>query len=174
MAATFQYQEDNGAATGSPAQGATRTTITRGDWKSVDDTTTPYASATVQAGYNSFSKYIFGRFTGTFNQISDGRWAHTAGVFPAGVSLRGLVSSTYQTPSQTTNVALTANMTPVIDIASGQAVLFSPTGPQAATPTATLSAAGYSQYLITQLQTLSTAPAGDIGEITLTLRYNEN
>lgn len=175
MAATFEYNEDNGAATGSPTAGTTRNTaVTQVNWKNVDDVATSYTTVPITAGQNSFTKYQFGKFTGTFNQISSALWAHTAGVLGTGLTLKGAVTSTYATPSTTANAALTTDMTPVIAITSGAAVLFSTVGPQGASPTATLTAAGYTQYLATQLQTTASAAAGDIGAVTLTLRYNEN
>lgn len=174
MPAIFEFQEDNGTATGSPAKGATRAVATQVNWKSVDNIATDYTTAPVTAGQNSFTKYQFGRFTGTFNQVSVGLWAHTAGTLPAGVTLKGAVTSVYATPSMTTNAALSNDMTSPIAIASGQTVLFHTAGPEGASPTATLSAAGFTQYLATQIQTTGSAPAGDIGVQTLTLRYNEN
>lgn len=175
MAATFEFQEDNGTQTGSPLKGTTRTTaVTQVNWKSVDDVTTAYTTSPVVAGANSMTKYQFGRLTGTFNQISGGLYAHTAGTPPAGVTIKGTVTSTYATPSTATNAALTTTMTSPIAITSGLAVNFHTTGPEGASPTATLSAAGYTQYLATQIQTTGAAPAGDIGAMTMTLRYNEN
>ena len=174
MPAIFEFQEDNGAAANSPARGTARAVATQVNWKNVDDIATDYTTAPVTAGQNSFTKYQFGRFTGTFNQISVGLWAHTAGTLPAGVTLKGVVTSTYATPSVATNAALAINMSSPIAIASGQAVLFHTAGPEGASPTATLSAAGFTQYLATQIQTTGSAPAGDIGVQTLTLRYNEN
>lgn len=174
MAATFEYNEDNGAATGSPAAGATRTTaVTQVNWKNTDDVGTAYSSSPITAGNNSYTKYQSGKFTGTFNQISAGLWAHTAGTLGTGLTLKGVVTSTYATPSTTANAALTVNMTSVIAIGSGQTVLFNTT-PQGASPTATLTVAGFTQFLASQLQTLNTAAAGDTATVTLTLQYNEN
>jgi hypothetical protein len=90
------------------------------------------------------------------------------------LTLKGVVSSTYATPSTTTNASLTQNMTAIISIGSGQAVLFSTTGPYAASPTSTLAAAGYTQYLATQMQTSNTAAGGNTATVTLTLQYDEN
>lgn len=175
MAATFEYNEDNGAATGSPAKGTTRNTaVTQVNWKNADDVATNYTTVPVTAGQNSFTKYQFGKFTGTFNQISSGLYAHTAGTPPAGVTIKGTVTSTYATPATATNAALTTDMTSPIAITSGLAVLFHTAGPEGASPTSTLTAAGYTQYLATQIQTTGSAPAGDIGSMTMTLRYNEN
>lgn len=175
MPATFEFDEDNGAATGSPAQGTTRNTaVTQVNWKNTDDVSTAYSSSPVSAGSNSYTKYQFGKFTGTFNQISSGLWAHTSGTLGTGLTLKGVVTSTYATPATTANASLTVDMTSAISIGSGQSVSFSTTGPQAASPTSTLSAAGYTQYLATQLQTTSSAAAGDTATVTLTLQYNEN
>lgn len=174
MPATFDYSEDNGAATGSPAKGTTRTNnVTQQNWKTVDDVASSYASNPVSAGSNSMPKYQFGRFTGTFNQISSGKWAHTAGTLQTGVSLYGAVTSTYATPS-TSAVAGLSDISAITAIGSGANVNFSTVGPEGASPTSTLSAAGFSQYLVTQIQTTGSAPAGDNGNITTTLRYNEN
>src|SRR5665213_279104 len=118
MAATFAFKEDNGAATGSPTRGTTAgTTVTTVNWKNVDDAVaTAYSASPITAGNNSFSKYQWGAFSGTYNQISAGLWAHTAAAFGTGLTLKGIVSSTYATPSTTTNAALTVDMTSAIAI----------------------------------------------------------
>lgn len=176
MAATFEFEEDNGAAAGSPAKGTTRTAArTEMNWKNVDDSTTAYSSSPITAGNNSFTKYQFGHFSGTYNQISAGLWAHTAGTLPTGCIVKGTVTSTYATPSTTTNAALTTDMTTAIAIGSGLAVLFTGTGPETASPTSSTTAnPAYTQFLPTQLQTTTAAPAGDIASQTFTLQYNEN
>ena len=175
MSAIFEFNEDNGTATGSPAKGTTRNTaVTQVNWKNVDDVATLPTASPITFGNNSFTKYQFGKFTGTFNQISSGLWAHTGGTLGTGLTLKGVVTSTYATPSSTTNAALTQDMTSAIAITSGQAVNFHTTGPEGASPTATLSAAGYTQYLATQLQTTTSAAPGNTATVTMTLRYNEN
>jgi len=175
MAATFEFNEDNGTQTGSPLKGTTRTTArTECNWKSIDDSTTAYTSAPIVAGQHSYTKYQFGKFTGSFNQILNCKWAHTAGTLGSNLTLKGVVTSTYATPSASTNAALTTTMTTAIAIGSGAAVSFSTTGPEDGSPTSTLSAAGFTQYLATQLQTASGAAAGDTATVTLTLQYDEN
>ena len=174
MPATFEYNEDHGTATGSPSAGTTRSTaVTEVNWKNIDDSTTAYSASPITAGNNSFTKYQSGKFTGTFNQISAGLWAHTAGTLGTGLTLKGAVTSTYATPATTANASLSTDMTSVIAIGSGATVLFAAT-PQAASPTSTLSSAGFTQFLATQLQTTGSAAAGDTATVTLTLQYNEN
>ena len=175
MSATFAWKEDNGAATGSPSHGTSRTSSrTEQNYKATDDSTTAYSSSPITAGNNSYEKFQYGVFSGSFNSVFAGLWTHTAGALGTGLTLKGVVTSTYTTPAAATNAALTVDMTSVLAIASGQTVLFSTTGPEAASPGATLSAAGYSQYLVTQLQTSTSAAAGDTATTTVTLQYSEN
>lgn len=175
MPATFEFVEDNGTATGSPAKGTTRTGArTEANWKNIDDSTTAYSSSPITAGNNSFTKYQAGHFSGTFNQISNVLWAHTAGTLGAGLTIKGTVTSTYATPATTANAALTTDMTSAIAIGSGAAVNMSTVGPEGASPTSTLSAAGYTQFLATQLQSTTSAAPGDTTSVTETLQYNEN
>lgn len=183
MAATFDWQEDNGTQTGSPAKGTTRTTgRTEVNWKNIDDSTTAYSSSPITAGNNSYQKNQFGKFTGTFNQISAGLFAHTATAFGTGLTLKGVPACTgdgdrylYVTPSTTADTGLTTNMTSAIAIGSGVAVCFGATGPEATGKAASsTNATTYSNFLTTQLQTTGSAAAGDTAQVTLTLQYNEN
>jgi len=89
MPATFEFDADTGAATGSPAKGTTRTTVTDVNWKNIDDSTTAYTAAPITAGQNSFERWLSGKFSGTFNQILSGLFAHTATAFGTGLTLKG-------------------------------------------------------------------------------------
>lgn len=171
MAATTTWYEQNGSATGSPAHG-TESTISSCDWKSVDDSTTSRASAPVLAGSNSYNKYIYLKFTGTFNQISAVKFAHTAGTLGTGISLKSKITSTYATPA-TTALASSTDITSTTAIGSGASVLLSTTGPNGST-SASQTSTCYTQYIVTQVQTTSAANAGDSGTVTLTVQYNEN
>lgn len=183
MAATFEFEEDNGAASGSPAKGTTRTAArTDVNWKNIDDSTSLYSSYPISAGSNSYQKNTFGHFSGTFDQILSGLFAHTAGVFPTGCTLMGVPACTtsagpytYVTPSTGADAGLTTNMTTAISIASGVAVWFGATGPEATGKAASMTTNPcYTNWLTTQLQTTTSAPAGDIPSITNTLQYQEN
>src|SRR5665213_874141 len=180
MAATFEFEEDNGAATGSPAKGTTRTAArTEVNWKSIDDSTTAYSSNPITAGNNSYEKSQFGHFSGSFNQISGGLFAHTSTAFGTGLTLKGVPACTgdasrylYTTPGTTANSNLSTDMTSAIAIGSGVAVCFGATGPEA-TGKATSMATNpcYTNYLTTQLQTSGSAAPGDTAQVTLTLQY---
>ena len=172
MSATTTWYEQNGTAAGNPAAG-TESIVSSCDWKNIDDTTTSRASSPVEAGTNSFSKYNYLGFSGTFNQISAVKWAHTAGTLGTGISLVGKVTSTYSTPS-TTALSSTSDMTSPVSVSSGASVLLGTSGPNDANPSASQTTSCYTQYLVTQVQTTSSASAGDSGQVTLTVQYNEN
>jgi hypothetical protein len=179
MAATFAWGEDNGTQTGSPLKGTTRNTSrTECNYKNIDDSTTAYTSSPIVAGNNSYTKYQFGIFSGTYNQILNGKWsAHTspAGSLATGLTLKGTVTSTYATPGTAANGALSTDFTTAVAIGSGLTVNFAASGPENASPASTLSSGGgYTQYLASQLQTTGSAAAGDMATITQTLQYDEN
>jgi len=183
MAATFEFDEDNGAATGSPAKGTTRThNVTNVNWKNIDDATTAYTSNPITAGNNSYQKNQFGHFSGTFNQILTGLFAHTATAFGAGLTLKGVPNCTgdgdrylYVTPSTSADANLTTDMTSAISIGSGRTVCFGATGPEATGKATSMTTNPcYTSYLTTQLQTTGSAAAGDTATVTLTLQYDEN
>lgn len=183
MAATFAFDEDHGTQTGSPTRGTTTSAgVTEVNWKNVDDSSTAYSSSPITAGNNSYEKWQFGHFSGTYNQILSGLFAHTAGTLGTGLTLKGTPACTgdgdrllYTTPSTTANTNLTTNMTSAVAIGSGVAVCFGATGPYATgKATSTTSNPAYTNYLTTQLQTTGSAAAGDTATVTLTLEYQEN
>lgn len=180
--ATFAWDRDHGAATGSPAKGTTRDAgVGNVNWKSVDVEATAYSAAPIVDPGNSFDNWMFGHFSGAYNQILNGLFAHTAGAFGTGITLKGPPACTsdgtrllYTTPSASTNANLTTNMTSVIAIGSGVAVAFGATGPEATGKgTSTTSNPAYTNYLTTQLQVSGASP-GDTATATLTLQYDES
>lgn len=183
MAATFAFNRDTGASTGSPAKGTTRSTgVTDCNWKNTDTYGTAYSAAPITAGNNSYEIWNFGVFSGTFNQISAGLFAHTGTAFGTGLTLKGPPACTndatrllYTTPSTTANANLTTDMTSAIAIGSGVSVCFGATGPEATGKATSMTTNPcYTNYLTTQLQTSGSAAAGDTATVTLTLQYNEN
>lgn len=183
MAATFAFNRDTGTQTGSPTKGTTRSTgVTDCNWKNTDTYATAYSAAPITAGNNSFEIWNFGVFSGTFNQISAGLFAHTATAFGTGLTLKGPPACTgdgdrllYTTPSATANANLTTDMTSAIAIGSGVGVCFGATGPEATGKATSMTTNPcYTNYLTTQLQTSGSAAAGDTATVTLTLQYNEN
>lgn len=176
MAATFVWEEANGA-------GQTITSSrSEVNWKNIDDSTTAYGSSPIAAGNNSFEKWQYGKFSGSFNQILNGKFAHTAGALGTGLTLKGPPTMTadanrltYTTPSTAANASLTNDMTAVIAIGSGVAVWFGATSANASGKAASMTTNPcFTNYLTTQLQTTGSAAAGDTATVTLTLQYDEN
>lgn len=178
MSAAFDWEEDNGTQTGSPTKGTTRT-VSRAEqnWKNIDDSTTAYGSSSITQGNNSFDKWTFGKFSGTFNSISALLWAHTVGAMGTGLTIKGKVAPAggYTTPAVAANANLSVDMTSAIAIGSGQAVQVGATGPEAAgKATSSTANPSYTDWLTHQLQTTSSASAGDTATATFALQYNEN
>lgn len=182
-AATFAFDQDYGAATGSPARGTSQETgIADFNWMNSGDPTNTYSSFPISAGNNSFENWIFGHFSGTYNQILGGLFAHTLTAFGTGLTLKGTPACTgdgdrllYTTPAAAANANLTTDMTTAVAITSGVAVFFGATGPYATgKASSTTSNPAYTNYLTMQLQTASNAAAGDTAAVTITLRYQEN
>lgn len=183
LTATFEFNRDTGAAAGSPAKGTVRTTaVTDTNWKNTDTPGTAYSAAPITAGLNSFDIWNFGKFSGSYNQILAGLFAHTATAFGTGLTLKGVPACTgdgdrllYTTPAASANANLSVDMTSAISIASGVAVCFGATGPEATGKASSTTAnPAYTNYLPTQLQTTISAAPGDTATVTLTLQYNEN
>jgi len=175
MAATFEFDESNGAGE----------TVTHGrteaNWKNIDDSTTAYTSNPITAGNNSFEKWVSGHFSGTYSTIQAGLWAHTAGAMGTGLTIKGQAAMTtdtdkeaYTTPAVATNAALTFDDTAVTAIASGRAVWFGATSPTGTKTASTTANPAYTNYLVNQLQTTTSAAAGDTTSATWTLRFDEN
>ncbi len=185
MAATFQFCEDNGASVGLPARGTTRTTgVTQVNWKSADDVNTVYSTVPVTAGQNSYEKFQFGVFTGSYNELKSGIWQHVSGAFGAGLTLKGYISGSgiYTTPAQATNASLLFDMTSTGLLSTGYTVRLGTEGPNytgkgVSTTGATVGtwgATAYTEYLVSQMQTTVAASAGDTTTATFTFQWTEN
>ena len=141
-------------------------------------------------GTNSFEKWQYGRITGAFTQLLNGRFAHTGGALPANVTLFGPPTMTtdgdrraYRAPERTVGSGsqLLANITAITPIAQGAAVWFGLNSPGASGkvatfgPPASATAYAYTNYLVTQLRVGVGAASGVSPEaITLTVRFDEN
>jgi hypothetical protein len=176
MAANFEFYEDNGTQAGSPPKGTTRAVNrTEGNWKNIDDSTTAYSSSPITAGNNSFNKYQFGIFSGTFNQVTNIKWNHTSGTFGAGLTLKFLNTTGYTTPATATDARLTRDVTLTGAVSTGYAILVGGTGPEATgKQSSSTSVPCFTEYLVTQLQTTVAAGAGDTALCGLSLQYDEN
>ena len=175
MAATVQFGEDNGAPTATPKKGTTRT-FGRGEanWKNVDDSTTAYSASPITAGNFSYPKYQFAIFSGSFNTISNAKWGHTSGSVDSSLTIWARTGVLYAVPAAAligtgTNVTVPSGLG-----AASFSIIFNTAGPEQADST-TLTSSGYSCYLVHQLQTTASSPAGDLATgTTWSLQFDES
>lgn len=193
MAATFQFCEDNGASLGGTfARGTSRSTgVSNLNWKSVDDTATIFSNAPLTAGQNSYDKFQFGVFTGSWNTVKSGLWQHTyntnAEALGLGLVIKCAVSGSgfYRTPAQTANSLLIHNLSSTGLIATGLTVGLGINGPEHSGKTrgsegttgyfvSPWGVVAYTDYIATQLETSVSASAGNTCTTQWTFSWTEN
>lgn len=178
MPSTVFICEDNGTAVGSAARGTTRTTgVSNVNWKNADDTVTAYSSVPIDAGNNSYEKFHYLLFSGSYNQISNGLFNHVSGVLGAGLTLKAWISGSgfYTTPSTTANAGFLYNLTATGNIATGIAFRLGGQGPElTGKGTSTNANPAFSEYFGTQLQTTIAASAGDTAVVYFQYKWQEN
>ncbi len=182
MAATFEWDEANGAEVETH-------NIPTTNYKNVDNTTETagsYQSNPIVAGTNSFGKWKYGHFTAPYSMIEAGLWSHQAGAIAAQITLFGSESvvsdaTTHDWEAPNTGTAGEMATPPLEDVTAVTAtpdrgVWFGGTTPATAVKTAsTTDVPTVSSYIVTQLRTTGTAPAGELSNtITLMLRYDES
>lgn len=176
MAATVQVVEFNGAQL---TQTLNTTTI---NWKSVDDAAVSHTDAPVVIGTCSFEKWLAVKFTGTYNQVGNVKFGHTAGSFGAGIKLKAspsMVSAAnqmfYSTPTDLKSTRLTANITSVATIDNGLTAWVGGTSPNHGGKTpVTADSPTWSTFIVTQLQTKAEASTGATNQATFTVQWSEN
>jgi len=167
LVSTFEWDEHNGVAPGTPTHG-----ITNGNFGNVDQ---PNIDISVEAnkiprGENSYSKYISGHFSGTYSQIGpNGKLWKSAGSLPSGVTLKAAMTNTYVAPTKT------ATGDGDIPTAEGSALAVNfGSSEENATAAQTTANPAWTPFYRCQLQTTGAAPTGAIGAQTITLNYDES
>lgn len=164
MAATFQWAQSNGAGETSTDLGSSGNLF---NFKTNDDATAAnYSSNPITAGNSSMEVYLRGHFTGTFSSVDNLQfWQSTA--FSPATGLQVTFDGnnvTYATPSTTDNG--NSNV-PTSDPGTANVSIGGSLG-------GSLSSAGYSDYILLQLDTTASAAAGDTSLATFTLQYDES
>jgi hypothetical protein len=163
MAATFEWSETNGAA-----PGVTTDARVECNFKDIDDSTTNYASAPIQAptvgSSYSYEKFIQGHFEGSYSDISDVKFWKSGGSLDAALSINSGVKAhdAYTTPVKTKSATASHNEVPTDE---GSAMSLSTDGN---------TSDEYTDFAVLQLQVGTAAPSGDIGVQTFTMKYNES
>lgn len=168
MAATFNWAQSYGDS-GSPTTTDLGSSGNLFNFKSADDATAAnYSSNPVVAGENSYEVWIRAHLTGTFNTIENLQfWMSTDFSPNTGLSVKWEgEQTTYVTPTaSTSSVATTA--VPTSDPGTANVSIGGSLSGQ-------LTGAGYSDYIVLQLQTTTSAAAGDSSLAVFTLQYDES
>lgn len=152
MAATHEWSESNGAG---PSVTDGISNINFGSTDAVNLTPSSYP---VIAGENSFHKAIRCKFSGTFTEISNMRIWKSAGAYKTDESVVFKVQAGY--------------VQPAASALSGAAAIPTSEPSENVSPT-TITVAGYTDYILLQLQSLITTPAGAVNQKTFTFKYDE-
>lgn len=168
MASTQTWSEYNGASPGTET-----TSRTDCNWKRIDDSSTPHASAPINSSNNenSHTKYQCLKFAGTYSSLSSLTFKIDNNAPATGLSIVGSVVSSYTQP------ATTASGDSAMSTTGASANFVGSTTPFGA-GTSTYSTGGtvYSQCLRTQLQTASSYAGGpgSISTRTITATWTES
>jgi len=125
-----------------------------------------YTNNPINAGNNSYEVWLQGHFTGTFNQIQNVKFWKNSGALGTGESLKFGSTSAYDTPETGASTEAAS------DIASAE-----PASPNIGFDGSTgnaLSSAGFTDFIVLQLQTTSAAEAGDTESFSYSLKFSEN
>lgn len=161
MAATWQFSESNTVSE----------TITDGisnvNFGSVDESNIVAADHPITRGLNSFCKYIRGKFTGSWTEISNMKFWKSAGSYVTGEAIKALANATFSTPSESdtgdSDIPTTEGTALSINSAEGDpTIVYGASG-----------VSGYTGYIRLQLQTTGSTPAGAVNQKTLTFQYDE-
>lgn len=162
MAATFSWVESNGA-------GETESTPTNINFGSTDAVNLVALTYPITAGENSYEKYIKVKFTGTFSTIDNIKFWKSAGTYVTGegIDWDGEVAlASYATPTDSTSSVATTVL-PTSDPGTANVSI-------GGSLSGTITVSGNtSDYIVMQLQTTSSTPAGAVNTKTMTLTYDE-
>jgi len=167
MAATFGWTQANGAGQTLTDLGISGNLFNfkKNDSASAAD----YADNPIDAGDESMEVWIKPKFTGTFNIIDNIQFWRSTNFSPStGLSISwgdGGVSA-YATPTSADSTKATAAV-PTSDPGSANVSI-------GGNITGSLTASGYTDYIVMQLNTTSAAAAGDTSLATFTLNYDES
>ena len=166
MPATCVIDEYNGAGE------TEEDNITNINYGSIDSPNLTVSGNEITAGQNSFEKWNKMAFTGTFNTVDNLKiWKNTGDYkTEEGIDTNAREASyggaeTYVQPTQTTSVIATEVM-PVTEPSGANLGIGGSLGGQLAAP-------GDSDYLVTQLQTGSNTPAGNLNQKQFTYQWDE-
>jgi hypothetical protein len=166
MAATWGWTQENGAS-GSSSKTDLGASGNLFNFKGGDTAgTANYTTSPVVAGTNSFDVWLLGKFTSTFNKVDNMQFWQSTDFSPnTGLSVKWSSQAAYRTPSTAATYA--SATVPTTDPGTANVSI----GGQL---TGSLTASGYSDYIVLQLQSTTAAAAGDTSLATFTTQYDES
>jgi len=160
MAATFQWSESNGAGE-VVTDGISHLNFGNNDSYNLNVDTYP-----IPRGQNSYIKYLRGKFSGTFTEISNIKFWKYSGAYVSGEEIKAAANATFATPVKTASgdaiIPTTEGGALSLNSAEGASVILDISG-----------VSGYTGYIRLQLQTTISSPSGDVNQKTFTLGYDE-
>lgn len=166
MVATFSWVEYNANATDTSVP----TNLNFGSTNAADLAPSTYP---ITAGTYSYEKWVRGYWGGTFTRIENVQFWKSAGAYVTGESIKCNATTTSYTAT-TTYVAPTTDASTVSDM---QAIPTADPGTANMGITAalagSLTAAGYSDFIVLQTSVTTGASAGAVNQKTFTLQYDE-
>jgi hypothetical protein len=161
MAATFVFSERNGAGE------VVTDDIANANMGSVDSVELVPASYPITRGDNSFCKYISGKFTGVWTQISNLKFWKSAGALVTGETIKASANAVYAQPSQVdtgdSDIPTTEGTALSLNSAEGAATIdYGVSG-----------VSGYTGNVRLQTQTTVGSPAGATNQKKYILQYDE-
>lgn len=160
-AASFGFSESNGA--GENITDA----ISNVNMGSVDSPNLVAADNPIVRETNSYSKYIRGKFTGTWTEISNIVFWKSAGAYVTGEAIKASANATYATPTQSdtgdSDVPVVEGSALSLNSAEGEStIVYGDSG-----------VSGYTGYIRLQSQNTVSTPAGATNSKEFTLQYDE-
>ena len=166
MAATWSWSGTYGTSPGTTADLGVSGNLF--NFKTLDSLTgtADYTSYPITAGNNSYEVWLRGHWTDSFNKIENLQFWKSAGS-DAGIAVKWDGDTTaYATPITTNSTLATADV-PTADPGTANVSID-------ASLSGSLTAAGFSDYIVLQMQTTTAAAAGDSSTYTFVLQYDEN
>lgn len=163
MAATFAWSQSNGAGETATDLGSSGNLF---NFKNYDSAVAAdYSTYPITAGNSSYEVYLRMHFTGTFNKINNIQfWQSTA--FSPATGLQVTMGSNNESYATPTNVDNGNSNVPTSDPGTANVSI-------GGSLSGELTAEGYSDYIVLQLDTTASAAPGDTSLAVFTGQYDE-
>ena len=161
MGATVVFSESNDVSGESVTDDIANLSFGNAD----DHELSPVSSYPITANENSYEKYLRVKFSGTYTTISQMKYWKSAGGYKTGETIKIRVTTTWVAPVVTDTGGALIGVDEV-----GSTVIHAADG---STLTITGPGDNYTEYIVQQLQTTASTPAGAVNQKTLLFQWDE-